>query len=177
MTATEDMKEGEDAEDKWRRGDLKGKAERWRKAMMSSSFRGYQSSDPESDASQQDLPHWITYYKMRERLERNQERQEDLVLEDLLEDLSDPTNRRGKKKNKRSAPHDHWNLRGHKKAWKVKRISSLSCGDIRTWKRKTKSSQGCDRGTDQEEGENYPIPKVSSLDVRLVVAVSNQWVS
>lgn len=68
--------------------------------------RGCQSSDPESDASQQDLPQWI-YYKMRERRERNQERQEDLVLEDLLEDLSDPTKRRGKKKNNRSAPHDH----------------------------------------------------------------------
>lgn len=55
----------------------------------------------------------ITNSKMRERLKRNQKRQEDLVLEDLLEDLSNPTNRRGRHKkknsvmNNRSAPHDH----------------------------------------------------------------------
>lgn len=40
-----------------------------------------------------------------------------------------------------------------------------------------KSSQGCDRGTDQEEGKNYPIPKVSFFEVHLVVTFSNQKVS
>lgn len=61
-----------------------------------------------------------------------------------------------------------------KKTLKVKWISSPSCGDIRTWKKKTKSvkgRQGCDRGTDQEEEK---IPKVSSFDVNLMVTFLNK---